>query len=167
MLENSYDAKGIKFAIFMSCKLPKYSKVFAGDNTDACFEIMQKLVAHFCADFVDFDNFDGLTVGEIQQMGKLLQAQSTIIFVSYTGFETNHIMQNMLSLGNVHIDYIQCTDENKNKPIDEVIVEEYLSKYDENNSPKKNRYIKCFLQRYRYGTKERTDEVLKEKVYKK
>ena len=167
MLENSYDLSGIKFAIIMSCNFPKYSKVLAGADMDASFGVIQKAVEYSNADFVDFENFDGLTIGEILKMGKDMQAKSTIVFASYSGFKTNHQLPNMLSLDNLSIEYIQCTDENKDRPIDEVIAEKYFSQYDETKFPKKCRKIKCFLQRYKYGTKERTDEVLKEKVYKK
>ena len=164
MLKDSYDAKGIKFAVVVSTKFPKYSEVLDGTDSDAMINVVKETVSNDFANFIDFDNFDGLTIGEVLKIGSHLQAKSTIVFVSYTGFETTRLLPKMVNLGDVYIDFIRCTDENRNTPIEEFLAQTYLQNDCEKNEPIKNRNIKCFLQRYIFGTKEITDATINEYI---
>ena len=98
-----------------------------------------------------------------------MQAEKTIIFIVYKGFDiqVSPTVINRYLTGIVPF-YIDANDKSLDTPIDQVIAEHFINQLIENKDLTiyyKN-ILKCFLQRYKYGTKERTDEILKEKVYK-
>ena len=50
-------------------------------------------------------------------------------------------------------------------PFDDIVVDDIISSYS-NSSSKNQRWMRCFLQRHKYGTKDRVDEELP-KVFQK
>ena len=159
MLENSYDALGIRFGIIISPTLRKESKKIKNNIINS--EQLINMLSPENTRIIDFDNIDGLTIGQVYDASKENQAEKTIVFATYhrldlgNGQGTTTIQSLML---------ISVKEELCDKPIDEAIEYDYITRYP-NASEKEKKQIRCFLQRYRYGTKEKTDEKLKE--YKK
>ena len=166
MLENSYDASGIKFGMLFSPTLPGSGDEILKENLGGKSETIEKI----CVDgsnFIEFSNFDGLTPTDALNICPTLQSDKVLILVVYNsmklpncnGGEDNYIRV---------VDWIPIivNDRTCNVPIDQYIVNHYLRNYSKLGCEGKKQ-ARCFLQRYKYGTKEWTDEILKEKVYKK
>ena len=186
MLENSYDASGIKFGVLVTAKyIPlRASRMLQYDKDSR---------------IIDFKNIDGLTISDLRETVQIIKRDSRIVLLFYNkselekGFHSEpntvvKIRQSRLEpsfidevktheteksywdgIQNINIKgyvIIPCSENNLNKPIDELVEEILLEEYND-YSPEQKKYANCFLQRYRYGTKERTDEVIKQKVLKK
>ena len=165
MLENSYDASGIKFGIIMSMQFRNSFNEFNNDEEKNNASI-KKLLYGKNYQIIDFKEIDGLTIEEVLNLNDR-QMPDTILFIMYSSvqYETSQNVK-LNDISNVEIIPIQKTDENKDKQIDEVIINDILKKYDSKDESYK-RKVKCFLQRYKYQTKAKTDKIIKEKVYKK
>ena len=164
MLENSYDVPGIKFGILLSPDLHTHGRTLKNSNNARfVYEIMDEIITSPSHAIIDFSNVDGLTIGEVSEMSKSNQASNCIVFVVYSNMkEGEKVVYNCVY---TYL-FIDVNQELSNIPIDKVIENHYMTNYSEQDEETKKR-INCFLQRYRYKTKERTDEIIKEKVYKK
>ena len=159
MLENSYDVPGIKFGILLSPDLHSNGRILKNSNNARFVHgIMDKIFSSKSMAIIDFSYVDGLTIGEVSEMNKANQAENCIVFVVYS---------NMKEEGKVRFNYVYdylFIDVNQklcNIPIDKAIENHYMTNYSEQDEQTK-KIVNCFLQRYRYGTKERTDEKIKE-----
>ena len=165
MLENSYDALGIKFGIIISPFFNDCSKEL--ESIEKQEEILRESM--WKAHIVDFNDVDGLTLDEVLKISPKKQANNVIVFVIYNGieYEVAQGTRKQVEIGDMHSYFIKKNKENCNQQIDDVIsnwiIDELYQKADDNLK----KYFNCFLQRYKYGTKKRTDEVLKEKIYNK
>lgn len=159
MLENSYDVPGIKFGILLSPDLHSNGRILKNsNNVRFVCEIMDEIISSKKTAIIDFSNLDGLTIGEVAEMSRENQAKDCIVFVVYSNMKEgekviyNHIYTYL---------FIDVNQKLCNIPIDKAIENHYMTNYSEQDDETK-RIINCFLQRYKYETKERTDEKIKE-----
>jgi hypothetical protein len=166
MLENSYDASGIKFGIIMSMQFRNFSNEINTSDEKKKKESIKKLLYGRNYQIIDFKEIDGLTLEEVLNLNDR-QLSDTVLFIMYSSiqYETSQNVK-LKDISNIEIIPIQKTDKNKDKQIDEVIINDILKDYDSKDESYK-RKVRCFLQRYKYATKEKTDEIIIEKVYKK
>lgn len=160
MLENSYDVPGIKFGILLSPDLHSNGRILKNSNNARFVHgIMDKIFSSKSMAIIDFSYVDGLTIGEVSEMNKANQAENCIVFVVYS---------NMKEEGKVRYNYVYdylFIDVNQklcNIPIDKAIENHYMTTNYSEQDEETKRIINCFLQRYNYGTKEKTDEKIKE-----
>lgn len=167
MLENSYDASGIKFGIMLSPELHSKSKMikslFAANNAKKVYKLMGEIISKPPISIIDFSDVDGLTVDEVSKMSTENQANGYIVFVIYSNMKSGgRVIYNGIDT----YTFISVNEDLRNMPIDKAVASYYINCYSELDEGIKKK-VNCFLQRYLYGTKERTDQVLDEKVYKK
>ncbi len=158
MLENSYDATGIKFGIVTSKFLKKYSDSLKDKNTVASTAI--NIFKQESISLVDYSYVDGLTVDEVLVMGDI-QANDSILVCAYSSIywlnpNTN---DNLKSFNILKIYAIRRNKDNHTQLLDRVIEEVMLDNY-ESVDRIGQRVTECFLQRYRYGSKEEVNKVL-------
>ena len=159
MLENSYDVPGIKFGILLSPDLHSNGRILKNSN-NARFvcEIMDEIFSSKSTAIIDFSYVDGLTIGEVAEMNKANQAKDCIVFVAYSNMKEGEKVRY-----NYVYDYLFIDVNQKlyNIPIDKAIENHYMTTNYSEQDEKTNRIINCFLQRYNYGTKEKTDEKIR------
>lgn len=162
MLENSYDVPGIKFGILLSPDLHSNGRILKNSN-NAKFvcEIMDEIFSSKSTAIIDFSYVDGLTIGEVAEMNKANQAKDCIVFVAYSNMKEGEKVRY-----NYVYDYLFIDVNQKlyNIPIDKAIENHYMTTNYSEQDEKTKRIINCFLQRYNYGTKEKTDEKIKEYI---
>lgn len=162
MLENSYDASGIKFGIIMSTQI-RYNKDLESEDEEVRKKAYSKLLYSRTFNIIDFSNVDGLTLDEVLNLSDK-QQEDTVLFIIYSnvkydmtcGIEVNDI-------SNTEFISIKRDDKNHDKQLDDVIISKMLEEYSTKDESYK-RKVRCFLQRYKYETKSKTDEIIKEKV---
>jgi len=156
MLDNTYDAPGIKFGILISTDFPHMDdQVFKKNDLEA-IENQIKIFNNKNCNILDFSKIDGLTIDEILNHNRI-QLKNTIIVIAYTEMSYTNIFNEKYNDINILSKIIvNRNDLNKNTTIDEE-VEKIMNSYNSNN----NRIFNCFLERYRYGSKDEVDKVLK------
>ena len=160
MLKNSYDASGFHFGIAVSPRLQELDTgltstgpVFNRQDSEKITRILESV------EFVDFSNIDGLTLDEITRC--YTNKSNIILFVIWESLgikKEDEYYTNEKTLVNYRTVFHKG-EWNKDVPIDELVENHmlvYYPRYDE----RLQKIAKCFLQRYRYGTKEETDKVL-------
>ena len=160
MLENSYDVPGIKFGILLSPDLNSNGRILKNsNNVRFVCEIMDEILSSKSTAIIDFSYVDGLTIGEVAEMNKANQAKDCIVFVVYSNMKEGEKVRYNYVYTYLFIDVNQklC-----NIPIDKAIENHYMTTNYSEQDEKTKRIINCFLQRYNYGTKEKTDEKIKE-----
>ncbi len=171
MLENSYDATGIKFGIIISSELPEYSDLINSNDIDLVTQTLEKVISN-CEKvrFIDFSQIDGLKVKEVLELTSGFQFKDAFIFTAYNNFKHSAID---LGYGQINgRNYIRKTilfdncERYKEMTIDKKIEEYIIENYDNSDEDEK-RWMRCFLQRYRYGTQEKTNEFIKQKIDRK
>lgn len=157
MLENSYDASGVKFGLVCSPDFPNFSlkdlvksmaQAFKGEN----------------AYIIDFEAIDGLTVNEILG-GSRLQSKDAIIICAYSHIEYEDVCGKRNAYNAIYNYYIVLEMIYKDMPIDQAIESIMLNQYSTADDNRR-KYARCFLERYRYGTKEKVDEQI-QKIMRK
>ena len=156
MLDNTYDAPGINFGILISTDFPHMDdQVFKKNDLEA-IENQIKIFNNKNCNILDFSKIDGLTIDEILNH-HTIQLKNTIIVIAYTEMSYTNIFNEKYNDINILSKIIvNRNDLNKNTTIDEE-VEKIMNSYNSNN----NRIVNCFLERYRYGSKDEVDKVLK------
>lgn len=160
MLENSYDVPGIKFGILLSPDLHSNGRILKySNNARFVCEIMDEIISSKKTAIIDFSNLDGLTIGEVAEMSRENQAKDCIVFVVYSNMKEGEKV-----IYNYVYDYLFIDVNQKlcNIPIDKAIENHYMTTNYSEQDEETKRIINCFLQRYNYGTKEKTDEKIKE-----
>lgn len=165
MLIDSYDAQGIKFGIVKTDDFltnSYYNSVFNGNNNSKKNEVINELISTNNGTIINFNEFDGLTTEEIRNaMG--YSDNTPIIFVIYSSFET-------INLSGQKNKYINILDRIIIRGVNDSLIDENIEAYMINNyqsfDKKQKKIANCFLQRYRYGTKEKTDEAIKQYIKK-
>ena len=148
MLDNTYDIPGMKFYLAFSKTNGKIDKA----------NISSK---YFKDDFVkiDFENVDGLRIDTIQQ-GIYLNRLYVIGISCLDGYKHDGEKNFELSLCMLMWP-IDSTYVNGSKTIEEVCEDIIKDKWSSSDADERQA-ARCFLQRYRYGTKEKTDAKLLE-----
>ena len=171
MLENSYDATGIKFGIIISSELPEYSDLINSNDIDLVTQTLEKVISN-CEKvrFIDFSQIDGLKVKEVLELTSGVQLKDAFIFTAYNNFKHSAIdlgygQSNGRNYIRKTILFDKC-ERYKEMTIDKKIEEYIIENYDNSDEDEK-RWMRCFLQRYRYGTQEKTNEFIKQKIDRK
>ena len=164
MLIDSYDAQGIKFGILVSNEMANYIDVFNKDNLDKITKAVNIIIEKSSTRIIDFSALDGLTCKEVHKaMG--FSRNTPIIFVIYNSYETINSFNQKFVNNSILQSAIIRNIADEDKLIDEVVEETILENYKTFDKTAKRQY-KCFLQRYRYGTKEKTDEFINQYIKK-
>ena len=158
MLDNTYDAPGINFGILISTDFPLIDdQVFKKNDLEAIENQINIICNNKSCYILDFSKIDGLTIDEILNHNKL-QSKNTIIVIAYTEMSyTNTYNQKYIDINILSKIIINRNDFNKNTTIDKEVEKTLMNSYNSNN----NRIVNCFLERYRYGSKDKVDKVLK------
>ena len=161
MLNNTYDASGYRYGIFAT-NSSEVQRIISENSENesavywmAIFERMgnsNKLI------IIDFEDIDGLTIEELRTFEMV--NNDVLFFVMYDRTNINDGIKghsNEFKIRNIF-----CCKMNKypeSMPIDDMIVEELFK----NEKELTNKRTKCFLQRYKCGTKEETDKMILQK----
>ena len=165
MLNNTYDASGIQFGILLSRKFPYFNdSIFLNDygiiNQKAVFDVINMEGISI----LEFKYVDGLALNEINN-GNNYIFKNTILFVVYNKILFNtaskELIENITDNNILYYIIISIDKSNENKRIDEIVEEVMLNNYHKQNE-KVQRIMRCFLERHRYGSKEKTDAKIKE-----
>lgn len=156
MLENSYDASGIKFGIVCLPDLREY-----------CLEDIIKLISDSFKNeevyIIDFEAIDGLTANEISPT--LQSKDEKILICAYSRIEYEDIYGKRKLDSTIYQYYVVSKAINSDVPIDVVLESMMLGKYSTADDIFR-KCARCFLERYRYGTKEKVDEQI-QKIMRK
>ena len=167
MLEDTYDYSNIKFGIVVSPKLPGYSEKLATGNIEEQKEILNKLLESNETHIIDYKEFDGLNIDEILKTGSQMQAEKTIILIAYNGFEINcNSGGTKKYFGEINPFFIQYDGTPKSIDLTSLLSSEFswqLSKRHDFGSTYTKR-LRCFLQRYVYGTHEKASKELNNSI---
>ena len=157
MLDNTYDAPGINFGILISTDFPSIDEqVFKKNDLEAIKNQIDKILNNNNYYILDFSKIDGLTIDEILNHNKL-QSKNAIIVIAYTEMSyTNIYNQKYTDISILGKIIVNRNDLNKNTTIDKEVEKTLMNSYNSNNS----RIVNCFLERYRYGSKDKVDKVL-------
>lgn len=160
MLNNTYDVSGYRYGILATKNenIQKYISENANNQAMDWIGLIKVMVDNNNLIIVDFDDVDGLTLKEIKDY-KMFN-NDVLLFVMYDKACTRDDKQghtDEFTIRNTLISTIDSYDENT--PIDDMIIDG-LSKFMDNQNESIIKRYKCFLQRYKYGTKEKTDEKL-------
>ena len=159
MLEdNTYDFSNIKFGIVVSPELPGYSEKLANGNIEEQKEILNKLLESNETHIIDYKEFDGLDIDEILKTGSQVQAEKTIIFIAYNGFEINcNSNETKKYFGEINSFFIQYDGTPKGSSLSSILAHEFAWQFFSggyNFSETYRKRLLCFFQRYIYGTHE-------------
>ena len=158
MLDNTYDAPGINFGILISTDFPSMDdQVFKKNDLEAIDNQINIILNNKNFYIIDFSKIDGLTIDEILNHNKL-QSKNAIIVIAYTEMSyTNRFNEKYNDISILSKIIVNRNDLNKNTTIDKEVEKILMNSYNSNN----NRIVNCFLERYRYGSKDKVDKVLK------
>ena len=163
MKENSYDAKELRFGIIVSEYLSLNRKGLKDIPKDDYNKFIEELFK-MKLEVIDFDNIDGLTIGEIREVASKILPEDMIVFIMYNKVEWNFNNTKNTNISSKQTIIIRFEDFDDNLKIDDIITGNILNNYESYNYTTK-KYAKCFLERYKYGNKEETDKKLMQ--YKK
>ena len=157
MLDNTYDAPGINFGILISTDFQFIEdQVVKKNDLEAIKNQIDNILNNNNFYILDFSKIDGLTIDEILNHNKL-QSKNAIIVIAYTEMSyTNIYNQKYIDINILSKIIINRNDLNKNTTIDKEVEKTLMNSYNSNNS----RIVNCFLERYRYGSKDKVDKVL-------
>ena len=159
MLDNTYDAPGINFGILISTDFPSIDdQVFKKNDLEAIEKQFDKILNNKNFYIIDFSKIDGLTIDEILNHNKL-QSKNAIIVIAYTEMSYTDIYnQKYTDISILSGIIVNRNDLNKNTTIDKEVEKIMMNSYNSIN----NRVVNyCYLERYRYGSKDEVDKVLK------
>ena len=158
MLDNTYDAPGINFGILISTDFPSMDdQVFKKNDLEAIDNQINIILNNKNFYIIDFSKIDGLTIDEILNHNKF-QSKNAIIVIAYTEMSyTNRFNEKYNDISILSKIIVNRNDLNKNTTIDKEVEKILMNSYNSNN----NRIVNCFLERYRYGSKDKVDKVLK------
>ena len=153
MLENTYDNKNIVFGILTSRDFPKIDdSVFGGNDKAAQKQKLEEIIESDHTGTTKFDSVDGLTIKETLDTISKISMKNTIIFVAQSSVESDHT-----TYRNILYTYIiRRNESNEHTPIEQEIERIMMNQYQEMEEDEK-RYVRCFLQRYKYEYKSTTD----------
>ena len=158
MLDNTYDAPGINFGILISTDFPSMDdQVFKKNDIEAIENQIDKICNNKNCNILDFSKIDGLTIDEILNHNRI-QLKNTIIVIAYTKMSyTNRFNEKYNDINILSKIIVNRNDLNKNTTIDKEVEKIMMNSYNSIN----NRVVNyCFLERYRYGSKDEVDKVL-------
>ena len=158
MLNNTYDVSGYRYGILATKNenIQKYISENANNQAMDWIALIKVMIENNHLILVDFGDVDGLTLKELKDY-KMIN-NDLLLFVMYDKAcvnDSNPSHTDEFVVRHTLISTIDSYDENT--PIDDMIIDGLSKCMDNQNESMIKRY-KCFLQRYKYGTKEKTDE---------
>ncbi len=157
MKNDSYDAKGIKFGFLT---IPNFTdKIDTDELLAKCKDlkdierVLNKQLKGIL--IADFNNFDGLTFEELFDFNVF--NEEYIFFVVYSCINCyDYITNNVLN-----VEVLSRTDiSNLDQTVDSYLAD-YLTDIYNNRPERMQQFIKAFLERYKYSSKENVDKVIK------
>ena len=158
MQEKTYDIPGLKFGLLISDKFPKIDDSIFKTDPEKSADVVNRLLNQ-SPQIIDFKEIEGLTIDQILDH-KRFQFKNTVIIVAYT---------NMVYKGNNGYTAIETIpryalildrkEQYKDEPIDITIERTFLDNYS-NASKETKKYMRCFLERYRYGDKKEVKKII-------
>lgn len=137
----------------MDYKKTNYKDIFKENNLELIEKVANEIFSHNNT-IIDFSAFDGLTIEEVYKiMG--YSYDIPIIFVIYNSFESINSFNQKITYNGILYKLIIRGFKDKDNLIDEEVEETIIKNYQSFNKATK-KHVNCFLQRYRYGTKEKT-----------
>ena len=164
MKENSYDGKELKFGILVSELFSLKQRNLEDFSKDIDYKKYVQELIKTKIQLIDFDDIDGLTIEELEELLPKNLPENLIIFMMYNKVDYFRNNSKNTSVSLKHTIVIERDKFRKDKRIDEIITDTIFRDYSSYNENLK-KYANCFLERYRYGTKEETDQKIME--YKK
>lgn len=164
MRENTYDASAYKFGLLINPENREHTDILL----DQCHTVEQMTsvlnnVIMENGEIVDFRHVDGLTIEEVFNYNSLIN-RDYIFFIMYDELEIERSHKAAIcSIRNTTV--IRKGDYPSDAPIDEVISNILECTYPNEPSFVQKR-TRCFLERYKYGTKSKTDEHLQKNLKK-
>ena len=166
MLDNTYNASGLNFGILVSKIFPNIDDSIFLNNNGNNQNAVHNVITMEGTSFLDFKYVDGLTLNQILRCQDI-NFKSTIIFIAYNTMMLNTAsiekIDNITYNGVLYYIIISAGKSTENERIDEVIEKVMLNNYEKKDNDIK-RIMRCFLERHRYGSKEKTDAKIKEYV---
>lgn len=169
MLEESFDVKANRFGLLL-CNNQMYNRraedIIEGirENTLTKSDINEmicritSIAMNDGGTIVDFDEVDGLLMKDLKDFDTVNnQFVLLVIYDKLSGFNAHGDERWQLKIKDSLV--FLYTDDDLDTSIDNMIAGYYLNSY-EKLSKEQQREARCFLQRYKYGTKEKTDEKL-------
>ena len=169
MLEESFDIKANRFGLLL-CNDQMYNRkmedIIEGirENNLTQSDInkmictMTSIAMNDGGIIVDFDEVDGLLMKDLKGFDAV--NNRFVLFVTYdkvSGFNAHGDERWQLRIKDSLV--FLYADKDLDTSVDDMITEYYLKNY-EKFPKEQQRGARCFLQRYKYGTKEKTDEKL-------
>ena len=160
MLNNTYDVSGYRYGILATKNKNVQKLISENANNEAMdwISLIKVMVENNDLILIDFSDVDGLTLKELKDY-KIIN-NDLLLFVMYDKAcvnDNNPSHTDEFIIRHTLISTMDIYDENI--PIDDMIIDGLSKCMDNQNESIIKRY-KCFLQRYKYGTKEKTDEKL-------
>ena len=155
MLKNTYVGKGYKFGVVGSVNeyagaVLEHLKL---DNPEDLVTESEKPIYYKSNRMVDFDRVDGLSLKDFKEYTSL-RRKNYVFFAMYDSIDDDKWLE-------ACIRYICAIDISKNsdQTIDEYISKHLIEKLEHLNPTNKRRAL-AFLERYYYGTYEKTNSAL-------
>ena len=166
MLNNTYDALGYRYGILATNKEDIQEIISENANNEKMdwIRLIQTMANNGDLIIVDFEDVDGLTLKEFKEY-KMFN-NDLLLFVMYDKACTRDESQNHKDEFCIRHTLIQSLDLfSDNMNIDDVITTALLHLYNTQDELTKRR-TKCFLERYKYGTKEATNNAISKRMVK-
>jgi len=169
MPDDTYDIPGLKFGLLISDEFPKIDDSIFKTNPEKSTDVVNKLLDQR-TQIIDFKEIEGLTIDEILAHKKF-QFKNTVVIVAYTNmvYKAHNgytVIDTTLRFSLILDRREQYKDESIEKIIERTFLEDYS-----NASKETKKYMKCFLERYRYVDKKEVEKIIepfeKQKVKQK
>ena len=156
MFKNSYDIPGLHFCLITSPDFYGLKKEELDASGKSINHYLDQIVAKGNLSLIDFSMIDGLTIGEVRVTIPKVLPDDFFLIASHTkiGPDDNNIS---INIGPKFL--IEDEKYGEKTPIDQAVEREIFAFYNFNDDFSK-RMMLCFLQRYQYGTKEKTDAAI-------
>jgi len=184
MLENSYDAKGMKFGLVVVDNPEKLKAEFENKYCEMIFNEKDKrnplgyygpvwfITENKHYSIIPFEDVDGLSVDDVDELVGENSIDGNLIFLMYN--EINFTKEDRTVVNKRQPIYAIIINVNNLKkttiPIEDVIDDKITSILNDQKcilSEVEKKYFKCFLQRYKYGNVEKVNEHVLSKMINK
>ena len=164
MLNNTYDASGYRYGILATRNDDIQRKMSENAHNEEMDwnQLIRIMIDSGNLTIIDFEDIDGLTLKELKNYKTI--NKDILLFVMYDRTNIREKWPRQTDEFNIRSTIIKSLSSYpENITIDD-IMEEVLYKYVDDTDDFINKRIKCFLQRYKYGTKEETDKKILQKI---
>ncbi len=158
MQENTYDIPGLKFGLLISDEFPKQDDSIFKTDPEKSADVVNQLLNRR-PQIIDFKEIAGFTIGEILDHKKF-QFKNTVVIVAYTNMVyKGHNGHTVIETIPRYALILDRKEQYKDESIEITIERTFLENYS-NASKKTKKYMRCFLERYRYGDKKEIKKII-------